>query len=333
LEVALTVTMPPALLQRFRELYAAGSSPAEDIAPCLPTLPERESDTGQDDQIALQAILDAMLQGRDRLDKPEQLGDGILTRYKQYSEDPGSANTKRRVQQRIDGLTALRADLVVLEPDGQILAIEAKRYAGPPPRANTARQTYDSHLDLLHNALDADYLHPYDGTYDGASTAKAGAAVLQRVVADANLLTAVHVDVLPVYAIRPYWLQHRCLAASPTPVQTDTDDADGITQLLAYAELVEAAVTSLIVTFNDRWQLRDYKTAMLQIVDSLLASALRMLVVLLAAIAHQATVPIFLLVMLGSIRHYGRRGEPDDSALSALALRSSRHQGTVRLAA
>jgi hypothetical protein len=52
-----------------------------------------------------------------------------------------------------------------------------------------------------------------------------------------------------------------------------------------------------------------------------------MLVVLLAAIARQATAPTFLLVVLGSVRHYGHRGEPDHLPVPARILRSNQHQG------
>jgi hypothetical protein len=222
------------------------------------------------------------------------------------------------IRSRVSELADRRADLLIWNADNrQVAAVEVKQYASPSVSAES-RGTGDSHLALLRKLV-------------GGTRSDAELASLR---ADATDATDCHHHGLPPFDMRPYQLRPCCLTASPVPLLTDkaADDVRITMSALLSMDVLTLPVLSIAVAFTDRRQLQDYKAGLIQLVDAALAF-LRMLVVLLAAIAHQATVPILQLVMLGSIRHYGRRGEPDDSALPALALRSSRHQGTVRLAA
>lgn len=247
------------------------------------------------------------------------------------------SNVRRRlgiISDRVSELAEQRLNIITADLDGRVVAIEVKRRVGSQPQPGTPRPAYDVGHELVHNALDADYLRPYGDTGDEATSAqKAGATVFRWIVADANVLTAAHLDALPAYVTRPFLTRDCCPAAPSVPARADADEADVRTQLLAYAELLRATVTRLIVDFTNRRQFHDYAAGLLQIVDVLLASARRMFVVVLAAFAHQATTPSFVLIMLGSIRHYGHRGEPDHLTLPARVLRSNQQQGTVRLAA
>ena len=67
----------------------------------------------------------------------------------------------------------------------------------------------------------------------------------------------------------------------------------------------------LSVTFRTTQLARDYRAAQLRLASSVLAALRLVLARLVSALAHQPEAPAFLLIMLGSIRHYGHRGEPD----------------------
>lgn len=187
-----------------------------------------------------------------------------------------------------------RADVVALGPGGQLFAFQTKWQAAADDAVQTA---------------------------------------FMNIVTSANLPTDGNRRALPAYAVRPYPMRQCCLA-TPLASTPGGSRLSAELQELAWAIALTSATMRLTVTFSgDRRLYQDYKAGLLQLLDALLTSLLRMIVVLLTALAHQATGPAFLLVMLGSIRHYGHRGEPDHLALPALALMSNQQRGAVRLAA
>jgi hypothetical protein len=207
-------------------------------------------------------------------------------------------------------ITDLRTDLVALGPDGQLFAIQAKR------------RTRDGFPQRRYNAWAA--------AEDAVQTA------FMDILAAWAVRLDDHRRALPAYAVRPYLVQQCCLATPPFSTAMDVgggSKSSAVTQELVWAHALASATMRFTVTFSDRQLFQDYKNGLLRLVDTLLASLLRMLVVLLAALAHQAIAPAFLLVMLRSIRHYGHRGEPDHLALPALAPTFDRRRGAVRLVA
>lgn len=202
---------------------------------------------------------------------------------------------------------------------GELVQIEAKRYEGRADRGSRYRDEFLQHLRKLQDAADAEL------TEDAAGVA----------MATGDVLAGAPRGALPAYAARPYLIQQCCLTTSPVHLTTRTGAGIGpstFIEQLAYAQVLGSTTVRITVTFGDRRQFQDYKADLLRFVDALLACLLRMLVVLLSALAHQAMAPAFLLVMLGSIRHYGRRGEPPHAFLP-LALTSDQQRGAVRLAA
>jgi hypothetical protein len=241
-----------------------------------------------------------------------------------------SKATRTTIQRRVIQLVDLRTDAAALDTDSQLVAIRVGRLVGPV----AARQFCDGLPEFLSNNLGAAvYLYPLGDTTRAAAVVKnAAQTVLLNVLTSGTVPAVRRRQALPAYAIRPYLVQQCCLTA-PAPVGTGGGTGSGsLLRQLAYLQLLVSTTPSFAVTFGDRRQLQEYKAGLLLLVDAFLACLLRMLVVLLAALAHQATAPAFLLIMLATARHYGRRGDPDHLSLP-VALIFDQQRGAVRLTA
>jgi hypothetical protein len=75
------------------------------------------------------------------------------------------------------------------------------------------------------------------------------------------------------------------------------------------------------MTVRDEQFLRDRRCALLRLIDGLIAALRRMLMTMLAASARSPAIG-FLLAMLATTRHFGRRGEPDHYAPLACVRRT-----------
>lgn len=92
-------------------------------------------------------------------------------------------------------------------------------------------------------------------------------------------------------------------------------------------------VAPLTVTIRDKRLAQDYRQGLRCFVDAVLDVLRRMVVMVLAALSHLAQAPPFLLVILGAIRHYGRRGESDGHSLLTLRVQPMTPRGAACLAA
>jgi hypothetical protein len=152
-----------------------------------------------------------------------------------------------------------------------------------------------------------------------------------------------HWRALPDYAPHPLRLQACCAAAapsstsvasvvgSPNPLAAVTPEDECACILLYICEMYQPRVGIRITTQNRRL-VRDHREGLRGFLFNVLTLLRFMAVALLAALCHQAQAPTFLLVMLGAIRHYGRRGDGHAHALPAPALQPQ-SQGAVCLAA
>lgn len=131
------------------------------------------------------------------------------------------------------------------------------------------------------------------------------------------------------YGIRPYVPRSCCFDTVPALPDAGVAGSADLVLLTAYSPM--PPTVCLTVTFRDQRQFQGYRAGLVQLVDAALVLLLRVLVMLLAAFAHRTTAPVYLLVLLSSVRHYGHRSEPDHQSLSALALIFQR--GSARLAA
>jgi hypothetical protein len=134
---------------------------------------------------------------------------------------------------------------------------------------------------------------------------------------------------LPAPAIRPYVPRSCCFDVAPALPDAGAADSADLPLLSAYSPI--PPTLRLTVTFRDQRQFQDYRAGLVQLVDAALVLLLRVLVVLLAALAHRTRAPVYLLVLLSTVRHYGHRSEPDHQPLPACALTFQR--GSVRLTA
>jgi hypothetical protein len=86
------------------------------------------------------------------------------------------------------------------------------------------------------------------------------------------------------------------------------------------------------VIIRNRQLVRDYRDGLRRVIGHVLAVLRLVLIIVLAALAHRPQVPVFLLVMLSTVRHYGRRGDSDGHSLPVCSA-SRRPQGAFRRAA
>jgi serine/threonine protein kinase len=93
-----------------------------------------------------------------------------------------------------------------------------------------------------------------------------------------------------------------------------------------------STVVRLTVTIRDRQLVSDYREGLRRFLSALLALLLVVLAMVLAALSHQPQAPMFLLVMLRSIRRYGHRGDSDGHSLLGCNA-TGRSKGVFRLAA
>jgi hypothetical protein len=142
---------------------------------------------------------------------------------------------------------------------------------------------------------------------------------------------------LPYYANRPFAARSCCGARTITTEAV----AAALTRKRARVhptllQLVRRehlrAVVPLTVIIRDTQIAADYRQGLRCFVDVALDVLGRMLVMFLAALSHLAQAPSFLLVVLGAIRHYGRRGESDDHAPLITRMHPIRHKGVACLA-
>jgi hypothetical protein len=91
------------------------------------------------------------------------------------------------------------------------------------------------------------------------------------------------------------------------------------------------SIVGIRVTTTSKQIAQDYQEGLRRFVDGILAALRLVIVAVLAALSHLATAPVFLLVMLATVRHYGYRGEPDGHFLPAPAAQPQRSLGAVRL--
>jgi hypothetical protein len=89
----------------------------------------------------------------------------------------------------------------------------------------------------------------------------------------------------------------------------------------------------LMVTIRDKQIAEDYRAGLRCLLVGVLDALGSLIVMFLAALAHLAQAPSFLLVMLAVARHYGRRGESDDHFLLTPRAQPMRPRGAACLAA
>jgi hypothetical protein len=110
---------------------------------------------------------------------------------------------------------------------------------------------------------------------------------------------------------------------------SDADPGSIIAALVASAH----GVIDIRVTTCDPVLVKDHREGLRRLIGGILAALRLVLVMVLAALSHQAQAPTFLLVMLATTRHYGRHGDGDSHLLCAPALQIQRRKGAVCLAA
>lgn len=149
---------------------------------------------------------------------------------------------------------------------------------------------------------------------------------------------------LPYYANRPFVGRSCCRASALTPEavsvavqhwKTPVPRVVGGMSLLQelFPLRMRAPVAPLTVTIVDKQIAQDYRQSLRGLVGGVLEVLGRMLVMVLTALSHLAQVPSFLLVMLGAIRHYGRRGESDGHFPLTLRVQPMTPRGAACLAA
>lgn len=153
-----------------------------------------------------------------------------------------------------------------------------------------------------------------------------------------------HWRVLPAYGDRPFTPRACCSSSTPLSWPGVAGDAASIdhaglglvcntarnghndTRSGKSIDFAAVALAHLmggfVVTIRSPQLARDYRAALVRFFDGILAALHQMLVLFLAVFAHQPRAVAYLLVMLATARHYGRRSEPEHRFLPALAVSS-----------
>lgn len=153
----------------------------------------------------------------------------------------------------------------------------------------------------------------------------------------------VHWRALPVYATRPFALRACCTATVPASAwtavarpsaQAMTEDERALLLLYRLWHMgAKYASHRLRVTTQNRRLVRDYREGLRRLLFGVLRLLRSMAVTLLAALSHLAQTPTFLLVVIATVRHYGRRGDSNGHFLPAPALQGIQRRGAACLAA
>jgi len=247
-------------------------------------------------------------------------------------------HTKEAVRIRLAKLAKRRADIVVLQKDDldercPSFLIEAKRWTGEDQPSDRHGFTVSTHFPA---GSDTDSVVLRAACCGQSDQSRSGPALLVPPAAEADTATGSHDHwrVMPSYSSRVLNLATRA-ARPPVPrtaaTRSGSDSFDSLPYLAQDCCHVEAAtvVGSFRVTLHDKQAARNFRAGLLRLVDGILSALRRMLVVLLTVLAHQPRAISFLLVMLGSIRHYGHRGEPDAWLLPDFSLRPKKQWGAA----
>lgn len=140
-----------------------------------------------------------------------------------------------------------------------------------------------------------------------------------------------HWRALPPYTYRSFAVRSCCVASALTseavtaavqewknPVPKDSCGTSLRHQILHM--LLRERVARLTVTIQDKQLAQNYREGLRQLLGSMLDTLRNIAVIVLAALSHLTQAPPFLLVLLATIRHYGRRGDSDGHFLPAPAL-------------
>lgn len=164
-------------------------------------------------------------------------------------------------------------------------------------------------------------------------------------VARANAEPGAPWQALPYYTDRPFIARSCCGASTLTPeavaaavqhLKVPALRTEGRMSSLRHEVihmLIRVPIAPLTVTIRDEQLAQDYRQGLRGLVGGALEVLGRMAVMVLAALSHLAHVPSFLLVILGAMRHYGRRGESDGHFPLTLRVQPMTPRGAACLAA